>query len=117
MSSTSLKHQARLREWSVAVQDCRGSGLPVSRWCRENGITATTYYRWEREVLAIAETSRKLPEHPPVQFAELPVETQPLSRNVPKPSATLHFGNGSLDLYQELTPELVQSLVEALRSC
>ena len=39
MSSTSLKHQARLREWSVAVQDCRGSGLPVSRWRRENGIT------------------------------------------------------------------------------
>lgn len=117
MSSTSLKHQARLQEWSIAVQDCRGSGLPVSRWCRENGITATTYYRWEREVLAIAETSRKLPGHPSVQFAELPTKTQPVSRNIPEPSATLRIGNGSLDLYQELTPDLLQSLVEALRSC
>ncbi len=117
MSSTSLKYQAWLREWSVTVQNCRGSGLPVSRWCRENGITATTDYRWEREVLAIAETSRKLSEHAPVQFAELPSKPQPVSRSVSEPSATLHIDNDSIDLYQELTPDLLQSLVKALRSC
>ena len=56
MTSAELKHRARLQEWSARIQDCRGSGLSVRAWCRQEGITAATYYRWEREVLAVAGT-------------------------------------------------------------
>lgn len=57
MTSTELKHRhrAKLQEWSARIQDCRSSGLPVRAWCRQEGINATTYYRWERELLAAAE--------------------------------------------------------------
>ena len=51
MTSTELKHQARLQEWTMAIQECRGSGLSVRQWCREQGVTTTTYYRWERKWL------------------------------------------------------------------
>ena len=65
MTSTELKHQARLQEWAGAIQDCRSSGLSVRQWCRERGTTPTTYYRWERELLSVASTTKALPETPP----------------------------------------------------
>ena len=115
MSSTSLKHQAQLQKWSLAVQDCRSSGLSVSQWCKGNGICESTYYRWERELLVNTETSRNLPEEPPT-FAELSAPPES-SRKLSEPSATLRIGSGSIDIYQELTPELLQNLVRALQSC
>ena len=44
MTSNGLKHQANLREWAVAIQECRSSGQSVKQWCRNRGITTTTYY-------------------------------------------------------------------------
>ena len=114
MNSSMLKHQAKLQEWAIAVQECRTSGLPVRRWCKEKGITATTYYRWERELLSIVSNSHR--EEAAVTFAELPAPEQ-LCRNVPERSATLQVGDGSITIHQELTPELLRAMVAALRSC
>ena len=60
MTSTELKHQAQEQKWVAAIQDCRSSGLPVRQWCRQRGITPSTYYRWEREVLSIADAAPEL---------------------------------------------------------
>lgn len=116
MTSTELKHQARLQEWAVAIQDCRSSGLSVRQWCRERGTTPTTYYRWERELLSIADSTATLPETPTVAFAELPVPKQ-VSCNVAERSATLHLDNVSIDIYPQCGPEQLKALVEILRIC
>ena len=62
MTSNELKHKAKLQEWALTVQECRSSGKPVKQWCIENKIKATTYYRWEREILGAAGKSRNKPE-------------------------------------------------------
>ena len=116
MTSTELKHQARLQEWAVAIQDCRSSGLSVRQWCRERGTTPTTYYRWERELLSIADSTATLPETPDVAFAELPVPKQ-VCCNVAERSATLRAGNVSIDIYPQCGPEQLKTLVEILRTC
>ena len=116
MTSTELKHQARLQEWAGAIQDCRSSGLPVRQWCRQRGTTPTTYYRWERELLSIAGSTATLPETPTVAFAELPVPKQ-VSCNVAERSATLHLDNVSIDIYPQCGPEQLKALVEILRTC
>ena len=116
MTSTELKHQARLQEWAGAIQDCRSSGLSVRQWCRQSGITPTTYYRWERELLSIAGSTKALPETPAVAFAELPVPKQ-VSCNVAERSATLHVDNVSIDIYPQCGPEQLKALVEILRTC
>ena len=72
----------------MAIQDCRSSGLPVRQWCRERGITPTTYYRWERELLSIAGST-----------------------------ATLHLDNVSIDIYPQCGAEQLTALVEILRTC
>ena len=38
MTSNELKHEARKQEWSMSIQECRGSGLSVSEWCRQRGV-------------------------------------------------------------------------------
>lgn len=116
MTSTELKHQARLQEWAGAIQDCRSSGLSVRQWCRERGTTPTTYYRWERELLSVASTMKALPETSAAVFAELPVPKQVCS-NVAERSATLHLGNVSIDIYPQCGSEQLKTLVEVLRTC
>ena len=55
MTSTELKHRVKLQEWAARIQDCRSSGLSVRAWRRQEEINAATYYRWEWELLALAE--------------------------------------------------------------
>ena len=37
---TELRH----REWAERIQECQSSGMTVTAWCRENGISQRTYY-------------------------------------------------------------------------
>ncbi len=45
---TELKREVMLREWSARIAECRNSGKAVKEWCAEQGISAQTYYRWEK---------------------------------------------------------------------
>ena len=115
MTSNELKHEAKKQEWSMSIQECRGSGLSVSEWCRQRGVTTATYYRWEQELQALAETE-PCSSASAVRFAELPAPKQ-VSRNVAERSATLHIGNASLDIYPGCDAEPLKMLVELLRLC
>ena len=115
MTSAELKHRAKLQKWSARIQDWRGSGQSVRAWCRQEGINATTHYRWERELLASAE-AEPCPSAPTVRFAEFPAPKR-VSRSVAKRSATLHIGNASLDTYLGCEAEHLKVLVELLRLC
>ncbi len=114
MTSNELKHQARTQEWGLAIQECRSSGLSVREWCRQRGVTTTTYYRWEREVLSSIRR-KDAADRSAAVFVELPAP-QPL-RNVSERTVTLNLGKGSIDLYQEMSPEMLRTLVEILRTC
>ena len=74
----------------MSIQECRGSGLSVSEWCRQRGVTTATYYRWERELLT-GVRKNGAPSSTAVTFAELPAPKQ-VSCNVAERCATLHVG-------------------------
>lgn len=114
MTSNELKHQAKLREWQEKITDCRSSGLCVQEWCRQNSVAPTTYYRWEQELLRGIKREGTAGRALPV-LAELPIPRS--SREVPRHTATLDLGNGSIDFYCEMSAELLQALVELLRPC
>lgn len=65
-------------------------------------------------MLSIADAALELPGAS--VFAELPAPKQQY-RNVSECSATLRIGNSSIEFYQELSPELLKIMVEALGSC
>lgn len=92
MTSDKLKHQAQLQEWVAVIQTCRSSRLSVRKWCRQQEISPSTCYRWEREVLSAAGSMAQQEEGESVTFAEVPVlntppETVPLDRTngAPRP--------------------------------
>ena len=114
MTSNELKHEAKLQEWAARMQDCRGSRLTVRAWCERQGITSSTYYRWERELLDEVETAPP-PSAPAVTFAELPPKQA--SRSVTERSATLRIGDVSLDVYPGCDAEQLKMLVELMRLC
>ena len=115
MTSAELKHQTKLQEWAAQIQNCRSSGLPLRAWCRQEGINASTYYRWERELLTTANQA-PCSGVPAVTFAELP-EPKKMSRNVSERCATLHIGKASLNIYPGCDAEQLRLLVALLRLC
>ena len=38
--------------WKQRILECRSSGKSVKEWCKEHDLDFTTYYRWERKILA-----------------------------------------------------------------
>jgi hypothetical protein len=88
--------------------------VSVKQWCRERGITTTTYYRWEREALSAA--TPRLPAATPEVFVEIPNSSRQC-RNAAECSAPLRIGENSIELYQEIGPELLLAMIKGLRSC
>ena len=115
MTSAELKHRVKLQEWSAQIQNYRSSGLPVRAWYRQEGINASTYYRWKRELLTAANQA-PCSGVPAVTFAELP-EPKKMSHNTEERSATLRIGSASLDIYSGCNVEQLETLVALLRLC
>ena len=55
MTSNELKHEAKKQEWNIAIQECRSSGLSVSEWCRQQGVTTTLLASFSGIPLSFAE--------------------------------------------------------------
>ena len=39
-----VKTELRHREWAEQIQECQSSGMTVTDWCKEKGISQYTYY-------------------------------------------------------------------------
>ena len=39
-----VKTELRHREWGEQIQECQSSGMTVTAWCKEKGISQHTYY-------------------------------------------------------------------------
>lgn len=116
MTSSELKHQAKLQNWVTIVHECRSSGLSVRQWCRQQEITPTTYYRWEREVLAHANIERTVPvSEKAVTFAEVPAIQQ--KRNDSERAATIRINEVSVDIYNGINSALLKCMLELLQLC
>ena len=82
MQVNEIKHAAKLEVWQRRIAECRSSGKPVRRWCAENGLSHSTYYSWEREI--IGKASAGLVPKKTIELAELPVvhDSPALTSNV-----------------------------------
>ena len=114
MTAIELKHEANLQRWSQAIRDCRASGLTVKAWCKGHGISAATYYRWERAILSKIQTPTEMTRA--VSFAELPASTQ-IQRTAAQQVATVRYSDVSLDIYPGMDADTLQFILSAIRSC
>lgn len=66
-----IKKKVSLSEWQQRIIDCQNSGMSVRAWCRENGISPSTYYLNLKKIResvireSVLEESRIIPIEPP----------------------------------------------------
>ena len=65
--------------WKQRIMECRSSGMSVKEWCKEHGLDFTTYYRWERKILAQLIPTEEIPA------ADLSALPSPNLATVPAP--------------------------------
>ena len=52
MTIYDIQNAQKTPVWKQRIIECRSSGKSVKEWCKEHGLDFTTYYRWERKILA-----------------------------------------------------------------
>ena len=61
MQVNQMKQAVSREKWKQRIVECRNSGVPVKEWCREQGISYSTYYRHEQALLKSARDSSGIP--------------------------------------------------------
>lgn len=61
-----LTLQEKIAVWSERIADCRSSGIGVKAWCEGNGVSSSSYYKWQKKLFFLAAQNEP-------QFAEVRV--------------------------------------------
>ena len=129
MDTWALKREAQIPKWQDRIQACRGSGQPVEQWCRDNGISSKTYYRWEKYCLQIAagtlkpstplyprRTGHSLVKVNPQNLPLLPSAKTTSIQSTAPAELVIHCGCVSMDISPEMPVARIAELVTALNS-
>lgn len=121
MTVREMKHAAKCEIWTRRITECRQSGLTVAKWCREQNLDKSSYYRWERQLLKGVNPQEELlpasyPAEAAAPFVEVPLpSTQPcpVARTMDT-VARIHAGGLSIDLSNHTSPELLAFLKDVI---
>lgn len=79
MTIYEIQNAQKMPVWKQRIMECRSSGMSVKEWCKEHGLDFTTYYRWERKILAQLIPAEEIPA------ADLSALPSPNLATVPAP--------------------------------
>lgn len=48
-----LNQQKKIAAWSERIAACRNSGDTVKVWCQANGVSAASYYKWQKKIFEL----------------------------------------------------------------
>ena len=100
-----VNRRTHLAAWSQSVEACCNSGMPVAKWCAEQGIPVSTYYTWQKKVLQALNTDKN------ICFAELSIPQQ-----LNSPAATIVSGELRIDIHHGADSEIIFAMVRALNN-
>ena len=105
-----LNAAQRVEIWAERIAECRGSGLSVREWCRDNEISEKTYYYWQKKLY-----QQMISAAEEVSFAEVPREVQ--TGRCAKVTARISMPGASVEVYSGADAETVRAIIEAMRLC
>ena len=125
-----VKTEFRHREWAEQIQECQSSGMTVTAWCRENGISQHTYYS---RLNVVRKELLKRAELPLQQIVPLSVsqsvtcttamlKTQCIASGAePEKSepqkVIVHKDGGEVEMPPDISEELLLTLLRGLKEC
>ena len=129
ISSLTPDKQVKLQYWLDVIRQCRASGLTNQAWCEQHNISLKSYYYWIAKIrkLALEDLPRKsygvhppsdqitlLPDSAP-EFAEISLPVRHAAH--PDPAAVLHIGTITVEVFEDISYELLATILKAVRSC
>ena len=109
-SLQALNAAQRVQLWAERIAECRGSGLSVREWCRDDEISEKTYYYWQKKLYQqMVSTAEQ------VSFAEISREVQP--GRCAEATARISILGASIEIYPGANTETIRAIIRALRSC
>lgn len=108
-----ITHEMRLAQWTSIIRECNNSGMSKKSWMATNNVDEKQFYYWQRRIRheALQELQPSLTSH--ATFVELPA---PVTNNQQghQPDAILRTGNCVLDIYNSMSPMLLQTIVQVM---
>ena len=105
-----LNAAQRVGLWVERIAECRSSGKSVRTWCREHEISEKAYYYWQRrlyqQMMTTAET---------VRFAEVPYREETASNS--GATAKISLSGATVEIYPGADSQMIQTILQALRTC
>ena len=118
MNARELKHEALLMEWREKIVACRSSGQTVRQWCREQGFTEKTYYRWEREIFG--QLGKKGKESQALAVAAPEFAAAPAIKSCGASGQaimTVRTGAAEVDIYAGAGEQEIEAVLRVLKQC
>ncbi len=99
-----------MHKWTRLVAACEKSDLSINRWCKEQGISPSTYYKYRRELRLLEEEGTKgnskwqaLTIVPDETFVSSGIRLYITEKNY-------------LEIKSGFDPKLLQEIIEVLRA-
>lgn len=115
---TAVRKRVSLEQWKSVITECRSSGMPVKKWCKDNGICEQTYYKYlkklrEQEIEKLPASLIPIPVEKPVEFQKLGVQTP-----IPNTQAAviIRLNGATVEVNEGTSQQTVQAVLLALQS-
>ena len=100
----------RVELWAERIAECRGSGMSVRAWCRENEISEKAYYYWQRRLYQQTVSTTEA-----VSFAEIPRGIQ--TGQYSGAAAKISVSGATIEVYPGADAQIIQAILQTLQSC
>ena len=108
-SLRALNENNKIMMWAEIIADCRSSHLPVKTWCKENGVSPGTFYKWQKRLFALSQ------EQQSSRFTEVTQVRNFSATN--EIAVTLYIDGGQVDIHNGADMATVEAIVRLLKSC
>ncbi len=98
-----------LIKWQAIIQQQSDSGLPVSRFCKTNSLSATCFYKYKKELNKSANTGVA---DPVANNPFVKIQQPKLSNNGER--IKIQYQQSTLSLPTTLEPDWIANLLKAL---
>lgn len=83
MSKNIHRPSKRKKFWQAKIEEHQASGLSVSEFCRNNGLSPNRFYYWRKKISELSQTSNGRQTFVPVQVAYGDIEKNSGAANPP----------------------------------
>ena len=117
-------HENMLQEWSWHIQECRKNGGNIKKYCKEHGLTKSSYYYWQRKLFERVSNEVQLtPINSKTEFAEISLdsvkheETAVYATDSADAAVSINFNGINFTIHNSASPLIIESIIKGLTKC